>query len=136
MSDKTEAERDAFTPERSARHSSMSESPDYLRDHRGWVLFGPCDIRSRDREYMFCLQQLRGQKAPHVRVGCRYYTLAQAWKHWNGKLKRRGSQSRERNEARQAIAIIRLMLLQAQAYGLISMYSPVPKFDATIVKRK
>lgn len=108
---------------------------DRVHDKRGWILFGPQDVRQREHRWQFCLQKLPGQKTPRVRVGCRYFTLAQAWRHWGAKPKRWITTSR-RNERAQAVAIIRLMLLQAQAYGLLSMYSATPKFDSTIIKPK
>lgn len=106
----------------------------FFRDARGWILFGPRDVRGQSKSFMFCLQKLPMQKSPRVRVGCRYYTLAEAWKHW-GVRKPRQYTSR-RNECRQAVAIIRLMLLQAQAYGLLSLYATPIKFDSSILKRK
>jgi hypothetical protein len=109
----------------------------FVKDARGWILFGPTDIRGGARRYLFCLQKLPSQKLPRVRAGCRYYTLAEAYRHWNKKV-RRGSYYAGRNEGRQALAIIRLMLLQAQAYSLpgMSLYSTPIKFDSTILKLK
>ncbi len=104
----------------------------FIRDSRGWILFGPQDVRSSKSKYRFGLQKLPKQKTPRVRVGCRYYTLREAWVHWG----LRKSDYSRRNECRQAVAIIRLMLLQAQAYGLLSLYAATPKFDSTILKRK
>lgn len=141
MNDKLKQERSAFDYERS--YASLSPSHPFIKDIRGWLLLGPLDIREGVHEYQFALQQLKGQKEPRVRVGCRYYTLAAAWRHWSfkartGKSSRRGSYGRtnHKNEGKQAIAIIRLMLLQAQAYGLLSLYKPVPKFDSALIKRK
>jgi hypothetical protein len=104
----------------------------FVRDTRGWILFGPYDIRGRSEGFLFCLQRLPGQKLPRVRAGCRYFTLKQAYAHWSRKAKK-GFLSGHRNEGKQALAIIRLMLLQAQAYGLIS---PSIKFDSTILRPK
>lgn len=106
----------------------------FVRDTRGWILFGPYDVRGHKTCHLFCLQKLPGQKTPRVRVGCRYYTLRQAWMHWG--VKKRGRYSTRRNECHQAIAIIRLMLLQAQAYALLSIYASPLKLDSTIIRSK
>jgi hypothetical protein len=138
-SEKMDIEAQAFDGERDRRREAATATPSYVKDARGWILFGPRDIRDRELKYFFCLQQLTGQKEPRVRVGCRYYTLAKAWEHWSFKAKtgktnkRAWSFASHRNEGKQAIAIIRLMLLQAQAYGLISIYATI-KFDSP--KRK
>lgn len=105
------------------------------RDERGWIFFGPRDIRDNHHEYLWCLQKRPGQKLPRVRVGCRYYTLPQAWKHWGVGI-RKAQLTTRKNQCRQAVAIIRLMLVQAQALGLLSRYRPVPVFDNTIIKPK
>ncbi len=127
------------------RFSPMSGVGNFIKDSRGWILFGPHDVRGEHLEsgFLFCLQKLPGQKEPRVRVGCRYYTLRKAWEHWSfkartGKLhaKERYGFSVNRNQGKQAIAIIRLMLLQAQAHRLLSLYAPVPKFDSSITKPK
>lgn len=106
----------------------------FVKDQRGWILFGPQDIRERNKLYHFCLQKLPGQKTPRVRVGCRYYTLREAWAHWG--IRKPGQYYSRRNECRQAVAIIRLMLLQAQAYSLLSIYAAPIRFDSTIIKPK
>jgi hypothetical protein len=112
----------------------IPEGPAFVRDSRGWILFGPKDVRGGSKVHQFCLQKLPTQKFPRVRVGCRYYTLQQAWKHWG--VRKRGQYSGRRNECNQAVALIRLMLLQAQAFGLIFRYSTPIKFDSTIIKPK
>lgn len=132
-------ERLIFNRDRDAHTEAMGYAKsmlpmDRVHDKRGWILFGPQDVRQREKQWRFCLQKLPGQKLPRVRVGCRYFTLAEAWKHW-GVRKPRQHTSR-RNECRQAVAIIRLMLLQAQAYGLLSLYAAPIKFDSTTLKRK
>lgn len=143
-SERLEAERKRFDDVRKAEseYHRTHGTPAFIKDHGDWILFGPQDIREASKKYLFCLQKLKSQKTPRVRVGCHYYTLAQAWKHWSPKAKT-GRSGRERwgftsrkNEGKQAIAIIRLMLLQAQAYGLISKWHPVPKFDATLLQPK
>jgi hypothetical protein len=106
-------------------------TPQFIRDTRGWILFGPQDVRSSARSFTFCLQKLPGQKLPRVRAGCRYYTLPKAWHHWSRKI--RTGYTIDKNEGRQALA---LLLLQAQAYGLISIYASPIKFDSTILKPK
>lgn len=115
----------------------------YVKDSRGWILFGPQDIRNGEPDFLFCLQQLPSQKQPYVRVGCRYYNLKEAWEHWSFKAKTGKISGRDRwgvttnkNEGRQAIAIIRLMLEQAQAYGLIGTYAKLPKFDSSLMRKK
>lgn len=118
----------------------------YVRDSRGWILFGPQDVRSGKKGWHFALQcrKLTSREARRpdlhvrVRVGCRYYSLKQAWQHWGAPRKRYycGYSTARRNECKQAVEIIRLMLLQAQAYGLLSLYSYAPKFDSTILKPK
>lgn len=102
-------------------------------ERNGWILFGPQDVRGGSPKYHFALQKLDCDNQLRVRVGCRYYTLAQAWKHWT---KRKDAGTTRRNHCRQAIAIITLMLNQAQAYGLLPTYRPLPKFDSSIVKPK
>lgn len=114
--------------------------PRYVRDERGWALFGPLDVRGNERHYLFSLQcpvlNNRQRRRPElhlrVRAGCRFYTLRQAWMHWG----KRGCGSTRRNTNAQAVAIIRLMLLQAQAYGLLPIYAAPIKFDSTILKPK
>ena len=128
-------ERLIFNPDRAhyiACRSSGQSVKQYVRDSRGWILFGPYDVRGSSQKHLFCLQKLPGQKTPRVRAGCRYYTLKQAWMHWG--VKKRGQYYIRRNECRQAIAIIRLLLVQAQAYGLLSLYSAPLKFDSSIVR--
>lgn len=123
----------------------MSGSGNYIKDGRGWILFGPHDVRGNHLEsgYLFCLQKLPKQKEPRVRVGCRYYTLREAWDHWGFKARTGKKSARDAysltsnyNEGRQAVAIIRLMLLQAQAHGLLPRYSPLPKFDSSLTRKK
>jgi hypothetical protein len=106
----------------------------FVRDQRGWILFGPQDVRETKKTWHFSLQKLKNQELPRVRVGCRYYTLKQAWSHW-GK-RRPGTTYTRRNHCAQAVAIIRLMLLQAHAYGLLSYYAAPLKFDSTLLKPK
>lgn len=120
--------------QRMTAHDRGEHSLGFVRDERGWILFGPYDIRGQASSFMFCLQKLPKQKLPRVRVGCRYYTLAEAYKHWSRKTKC-GYFTHSKNEGRQALAIIRLLLLQAQAYHLISAYTTI-KFDSTILKPK
>ena len=126
--------------------ASMLPKP-YVSDSRGWILFGPQDVRSGKKEWHFALQcrKLTSREARRpelhvrVRVGCRYYSLKQAWQHWGAPSRKRyycGYSTARRNERKQAVEIIRLMLLQAQAYGLLSLYSYAPKFDSTILKPK
>lgn len=137
-------EHDLFVEERDSRsrEDDINTRSGFVKDRRGWCLFGPQDVRSYKRHWSFSLQMATGQKEPRVRVGCRYYTLAQAWAHWGvraktGRYTKNGVyQTWFKNEAQQAVAIIRLMLLQAQAYNLLSVYKPVPKFDSTLTKRK
>ncbi len=43
-----------------------------------WII--PSYIRSDG--YHFFLQQLTGETEPHVKAGCLYLTLPEAWKHW------------------------------------------------------
>ncbi len=126
-----------FDADRSAHHqvvAGLVMPKPFIRDCRGWILFGPQDIRSHKLFWHFALQKLPGQKLPRVRVGCRYFDLKQAWKHWG--VPRKGRYQTRKNECAQAVAIIRLMLLQAQAYGLLSLYATPIKFDSTIVKPK
>lgn len=129
-------------PERLIFHDDLSawklatdhERKPFVRDGRGWCLFGAQDVRNSVRQYTFCLMKLPRHKTVRVRVGCRYFTLQQAWKHW-GVIRRRDGTSR-RNQKRQAVAIIRLMLVQAQAWGLLSAYRSPLRFDSTIIKPK
>lgn len=108
--------------------------PSLVKRDDGWILFGPQDIRDGKRRYNFALQQLKCDKQIRVRVGCRYFTLPQAWKHWSKAAKSNYSSLR-RNEGKQALAIITLMILQAQAHGLLSRFATI-KFDSSICKRK
>jgi hypothetical protein len=114
--------------------SSGQHTKQFVRDGRGWILFGPYDIRGANPTYLFCLQKLPRQSMPRVRVGCRYYTLAQAYRHWSKKA--RLNLYHGRNEGRQALAIIQLMLLQAQAYHLLPFYATPIKFDSSLLKSK
>lgn len=116
-----------------ARNAPYS-SPRYVKTNVGWILFGPQDVRESNKKYHFALQQLSCDKQVRVRVGCRYKTLPQAWEHWSRKA-RSGPYVSTRNEGKQALAIISLMILQAQAYGLLPRYAAI-KFDSSIVKRK
>ncbi len=108
--------------------------PIYLREGywgwpTTWILFGPFDIRGGIRRYQFNLCHVKGEPGgPRVKVGCRYYTLPQAWAHWSSR-KYTGS----RRTGQQALLIIKLMVLQAQILGLLK--SDV-KFDASICKPK
>ena len=106
----------------------------YVKRNDGWIFFGPTDIRGRHRRFHFALQWLNCDKQLRVRVGCRYYTLLQAWKHWSKK-RRRSYAASSKNEAEQALAIISLMLLQAKAYGLLPMDRTI-RFDSSICKSK
>lgn len=54
----------------------------FYRDSRGWIMFGPHDVRSHAKKWQFALVKPKNRKAPRVQVGCRYYTLRQAWAHW------------------------------------------------------
>lgn len=116
-----------FEREDHIRRSEGSATPHYLKVDAGWILFGPVDVRDGKRKYYFSLQQLKCDKVIRVRVGCRYKTLPQAWKHWSKKY--------PRNQGRQALAIIKLMILQAQAYGLLPRYKVI-KFDSSIVRKR
>lgn len=98
----------------------------YYKTEAGWIVFGPRDVRSGTQKYYFSLERLNEDKVLRVRAGCRYYTIAQAFKHWDPTI--RGWTNR-RNECRQARAIIMLMVLQAQAYGFLSLYNEKIKFD-------
>lgn len=113
--------------------NGVTRKKPFVRDIRGWCLFGPMDVRGSDRKWQFMLTKLYGQKLPRVRVGCRYYTLREAWAHWGY---RPGRGTTRNNECAQAIAIIRLMLLQAQAWGLLSLWAAPIRFDSTILKSK
>lgn len=128
-----------FDQDRTEKYSKLrayhdSVGPRFVCDSRGWILFGPRDVRGRDEVYLFCLQKLPNEKAPRVRVGCRYYDLKSAWQHWG--VRKKGQGTSRRNECAQAVAIIRLMLLQAQAYGLLSLYATPIKFDSSLLKPK
>lgn len=114
-----------------------ARSKQFVKTDDGWILFGPTDVRGYGPKFHFALQQLKCDKQLRVRVGCRYYTLPQAYRHWSRATKRGNSTSR-RNEARQALAIIQLMLLQAQAYNLIPLYGRKSKitFDSSILKKR
>lgn len=114
---------------------SAARVPYYIKHPNGdWIMFGPQDVRNNKRHYNFALQRLACDQQVRVRVGCRYYTLVQAWNHWSKKA--RGSRYMStKNEGKQALAIISLMILQAQAYGLLPRYSVIP-FNSSIVKRK
>ena len=43
-----------------------------------WVIQGPC----RSDGYWFHLQRLYGETQPMVKAGCRYFTLPEAFAHW------------------------------------------------------
>jgi uncharacterized protein YjbI with pentapeptide repeats len=43
-----------------------------------WIIQGA----ARSDGYFFFLQQLKDDKEPMVKAGCRYFTLAQAREHW------------------------------------------------------
>ena len=139
-------ERELFDAHREEAASLLNEGklPErYFTDDRGWILFGPRDIRDGNPHYLFCLQQIKGQKKIYIRVGCRYYDLKAAWKHWSfkattGKINHRArwGLTSAKNEGRQAVAIIRLMLLQAQAYGLINRWSKPIKFDSSLTRKR
>lgn len=106
------------------------------RDNGDWILFGPQDVRSRNRKWHFALQRLACDKQLRVVVGCRYYTLAQAWNHWHRPRRLLyGGATERRNECKQAIAIIQLMILQAQAYGLLSIYKRIV-FDGSLIRKR
>jgi uncharacterized protein YjbI with pentapeptide repeats len=54
----------------------------YLRDAdlgEQWIIQGP----TRSDGYAFFLMRLKDEKEPMVRAGCRWFTLADARKHWN-----------------------------------------------------
>lgn len=91
--------------------------PFYREKDLGWILFGPKDVRGGKRKWRFHLQFLREDRTLRVLAGCRYYTIEQAWRHWDP---RRFSYTQRRNECLQARAIIQLMLLQAEAHGLLA----------------
>lgn len=119
-------------------HANRTEhtlaSPRFIKTNVGWILFGPQDVRDDKKKYHFALQKLHVDRDVRVRVGCRYYTLPQAWKHWSKKA-RTTCWARNKNEGKQALAIIALMILQAQAFGLLPRYSVIP-FDSSIVKKR
>lgn len=115
--------RDEFKTEREGRRLKIINEAQVIRREnaarwiRGcrryeWCLFGPLDVRYSHSEYLFTLQYTFAGGL-RVRVGCRYYTLEQAWKHWGPRAKHHYKRG-----AKQAVLIIRLMLLQAEAYGL------------------
>lgn len=106
---------------------------DYVKRHDGWIIFGPLDVRNGRPQYRFALQYLKCDRTLRVRVGCRYYTLKQAWNRWHPT--RGGVSTYRRNECKQAIAIIQLMLAQAQAYSLLSMWKPII-FDNSLRKKR
>lgn len=108
--------------------------PFIKRDNGDWILFGPQDVREGSRRYYFALQRLACDRVLRVRVGCRFYTLEQAWHHWHTMAKR-SCWSVRRRACQQAIAIIQLMILQAQAYGLINRYKRIP-FDSSLNRKK
>lgn len=126
--------RDAFKTERDVRsrnHEQLQQLhfPHLIKRSDGWILFGPFDVRNGKQHYPFALQMLYEDRQLRVRVACKYMTLPQAWSHCaKGRLS-----IWDRNKYRQAATIIQLMVLQAQAYGLIP--SSV-KFDSSIVKPK
>lgn len=109
--------------------------PQFVKRDDGWILFGPQDVRSTKPKYNFALQYLACDKTIRVRVGCRFKTLPQAWKHW-GQHQGKNRGIERRNECAQAVAIIQLMLLQAQQYRLLHMYRSKIRFDSSLVKRK
>ncbi len=43
-----------------------------------WIVQGAV----RSDGYQFLLHQLTGESEPHVKAGCRYFPLPQAWEHW------------------------------------------------------
>lgn len=129
MTMSTSDRRKAFDDERDLhiRSNDNSETAPFIKRGDGWVLFGPRDVRCGNRKYHFALQHLKSGNDLRVRVGCRFYTVETAFRHWDP-AKKRGWVSR-RNECRQARAIIMLMVFQAQSYGLLSLYNERIKFD-------
>lgn len=135
---------DAFSGDREAHAQMVRQQPlpQFVRvketgPNEGWILFGPQDVRDAKPRYNFALQYLKCDKTLRVRVGCRFKTLPQAWKHWgvhHGK--NRGTY--RRNECEQAVVIIRLMIAQAKAYHLLPMFGKKAniKFDASLLKPK
>lgn len=126
--------REAFYVERNIHQreqEAQPRMPQFIKRDDGWVLFGPYDVRGGTRKHQFSLQMIHADGQPRVRVACKYMTLPQAWRHCATK----GRASWCRNQYQQAIAIIRLMVLQAQAYGLPGMPKDV-KFDSSITKPK
>lgn len=123
--------REAFHVERATRHRNHDQfpNPHLIKRDDGWILFGPFDVRNGKECYPFALQKLYSDKQLRVRVACKYMTLPQAWQHCI----KRSRSSWRRNQYQQAISIIRLMVLQAQAYKLVSASV---KFDSSIVKPK
>lgn len=126
---------EVFEPERQGRKCAVVNAglmPYIERENGDWILFGPQDVRDRKPKYHFALQRLICDKVLRVRVGCRYYTLEQAWNHWH---KVYNCYIDRRLECKQAIAIIQLMILQAQAYNLLDRYRRV-KFDNSLTRKK
>lgn len=123
--------REAFAIERETRQRNHDQLhyPHLIKRDDGWILFGPFDVRHGQQHYPFALQMLYIDNSVRVRVACKYMTLPQAWRHCVVK----GRAGWRRNQYQQAIAIIQLMVLQAQACGLVSKSV---KFDSSIVKPK
>lgn len=124
--------REAFRVERETRQRNHDQLhyPHLIKRGDGWILFGPFDVRNAQQHYPFALQMLYSDKQLRVRVACKYMTLPQAWQHC---IKGSRRSSWRRNQYQQAVSIIRLMVLQAQAYGLVPASV---KFDSSIVKPK
>ena len=74
-----------------------------------WIIQGA----TRSDGYSFFLQKLTTDKEPMVKAGCRYFTLAQAQKHWE--TTRKGQKLLD--ETRE---IVRCMVSLAQVRGLIA----------------
>jgi len=83
-----------------------------------WIIQGP----TRSDGYAFFLQKLKDDKEPMVKAGCRYFTLAEAQKHWE--TMRKGQKLLEETRA-----IVRCMVDLAHIRGLMK---PTPVVIAKI----
>lgn len=125
-------ERDAHKFNSHHRNAAFP-TPAFVRTDHGWILFGPQDVRDGMNSYHFALQYTKCDKTVRVRVGCRMYTLGQAFNHWG---KKTSTYSSRGNSNKQALAIINLMVLQAQAYGLLTRFTRPITMKTTLIKRK
>jgi hypothetical protein len=119
-----------------ARRRVTGDNQHYFRRGNDWILFGPQDVRHSKPEYHYSLIYTEIDRTVRVRAGCRFYTIEQAWKHWAG------PRYYNKTTGKMALAIITVMLLQAQSYGLMSpgwrrnrrnrFKVPTPKLPARI----